>query len=86
MKNREEILQYIDQGAEIVLLRKLMGIKACEIAKRIGQGQGNYSKMESGYLANTHVLVLVREMYNKWCVDEILSFQDRIDYLKSLVK
>jgi transcriptional regulator with XRE-family HTH domain len=86
MKNKAEILQYMDQGEEIRLLRRLMGVKAGEIAKRIGQGQGNYSKMESGYLKNTNVLVLVRLMYNEWCEKEIISFHKRIEYLKSLIK
>jgi len=86
MKNKAKILQYIDQGEEIVLLRRLMGVKAAEIAKHIGQGQGNYSKMESGFLKNTDVLILVRSMYNEWCEKEIISFHGRIEYLKSLIK
>lgn len=86
MRNKAEILQYIDQGEEIILLRRLMGVKAGEIAKAIGQGQGNYSKMESGYLKNTDVLILVRRMYNEWCKKQIVSFDERIEYLKSLIK
>jgi hypothetical protein len=77
---------YVEQGEEIVTLRKLMQIKAGYIAECCGKEKGNYSKMEKGYSNNTDALGLVRTMYKVWVQKEILDLDNRIEYLKSLVK
>lgn len=77
---------WVEQGEEIVLLRKLMGIKAQYIAYCCKKEKGNYSKMESGYANNDEALSFVRSMYKTWVEKELFKLDNRIEYLKSLIK
>jgi transcriptional regulator len=77
---------WIEQGEEIVLLRKTMGVKAGYIAECLKTDRGNYSKMEYGYLNNIRALSIIRVLYKAWVANEILIMNERILKLKQLIK
>jgi hypothetical protein len=63
-----------------------MGISGKKCAKMFEIDQPTWSRMRNGYYNNDEALCKLQELYNEWCVDKILALQDRIEYLKSLVK
>jgi hypothetical protein len=77
---------WIEQGEEIVLLRKTMKVKAGYIAECLKMDRGNYSKMEYGYLNNIRALSMIRSIYKSWVANEVLIMNERIEQLKQLIK
>jgi len=84
--SQEDKFRFLDQADHIGKMRKLMGLRGKDCAKIFKVDNPTWSRMENGYFNNDKALSELQERYNEWCVDEILSLQDHIEYLKSLVK